>query len=148
MRTSNPDSEKFKHVCKDSPNLTILTKSATSGELQLVFTHVSIGNKSHGKYITAFALTGLLEAPTVISINSYTIFDSAKDNIWVPVTKVLLCAAVSNPIRSKKQRYCMALNAVLLLPFLTESAILSSETTETNLPKVFAKCIATKVVEE
>ena len=29
MRTSEPSSEKFKRVCKDLPNLAILTKSAT-----------------------------------------------------------------------------------------------------------------------
>ena len=66
----------------------------------------------------------------------------------IPVTEVLLNAAVGNLTRSKKQRDWVALNAVILPPFLTEAAILDVKTSAANLLKVFAKCISTKGVEE
>ena len=37
MRASDPTDEKYKKVCKDFPNLAILTKRATPGEVQLTF---------------------------------------------------------------------------------------------------------------
>ena len=45
MCSSEPDANKFKNVCKDFPNLDILTKSSTLGEIQLKFGHASVGNK-------------------------------------------------------------------------------------------------------
>ena len=42
----------------------------------------------------------------------------------------------------------MALNAVLIHPLLTETTFLDSETSATNLLKVFTKCIAAKGSEE
>ena len=47
-RASEPAAKKFKKVCEDFPNLTILTKSATPGAVQLTFAHRIIGNKSLG----------------------------------------------------------------------------------------------------
>ena len=34
MRASEPAAEKFKNVCEDFPNLSILTKSSTPGDIQ------------------------------------------------------------------------------------------------------------------
>ena len=48
MRANEQDSEKYKKVCEDFPNFAILTKSATPGEVQLMFGHATIGNKSFG----------------------------------------------------------------------------------------------------
>ena len=45
MHMSNPSLEKYKKVFGNFPNLAILTKSATPGEVQLIFAHASIGNK-------------------------------------------------------------------------------------------------------
>ena len=67
MRASKPAAEKFKRVCEDFPNLAILTKSATPGEIQLTFGHVAVGNKSLGESVVAFALVGDLSSPSVTS---------------------------------------------------------------------------------
>ena len=48
VRASNPAAKKYKRVCKDFPNLAILTKSATPGRFQLMFVHAVVGNKSLG----------------------------------------------------------------------------------------------------
>ena len=72
----------------------------------------------------------------------------AGNKIRIPVTKVLSCASVGNLARSKKHRYWVVLNAVLLPPFLTEDAILDRKTTVANLLKLSAKCIAANLVEE
>ena len=48
MRANDPAVEIYKRVCEDLPNLLILTKSATTGEIQLTFSYVPIGNKSLG----------------------------------------------------------------------------------------------------
>ena len=46
MRASEPATEKYKNVCEEFPNLGILTKSSTLGEVQLTFGHATVGNKS------------------------------------------------------------------------------------------------------
>ena len=74
MRTSEPAREKFKRICKDFPNLAILSKSNSPGEVQLRFTLASIGNKSLGVCVTAFALVVSLEAPKVVSIDANIAF--------------------------------------------------------------------------
>ena len=66
MRASKLAAEKFKRVCEDFPNLTILTKSATPGDIQLTFGHVAVGNKSLGESSVAFSLAGNLRSPSVI----------------------------------------------------------------------------------
>ena len=47
MCAIEPAAEKYKKVCDDFPDLSILTESATLGESQLTFVHASVGNKSH-----------------------------------------------------------------------------------------------------
>ena len=69
-------------------------------------------------------------------------------HIRIPITEVLLCTAVVNPSISKKQRYWLALNAVLLLPLLTESAVWDGKMAAANLLKVFAKRSTNKGKEE
>ena len=66
MSTSEPATEKYKRVCEDFPNLTILTKSAMLGNIQLMFGHVAVGNKSLGESVVAFVLESDLSSPYVI----------------------------------------------------------------------------------
>ena len=58
MRVSDPAADKFKNVCKDFPNLAILTKSYTPGKIQLTFGHADVGNKSLGESIVSFPPRG------------------------------------------------------------------------------------------
>ena len=48
MRGSEPAADKFENICEDFPNLAILTKSSTLGEIQLTFGHAAVGNQSLG----------------------------------------------------------------------------------------------------
>ena len=66
MRASEAAVEKYKRVCEDFPNLTILTKSAMLGNIQLMFGHVAVGNKSLGESVVAFVLESDLSSPSVI----------------------------------------------------------------------------------
>ena len=93
MRTSKLAKEKFKCMCKYFPNLSLLTKSATQGEVQLTSAHTYIGNKSLGVYVTEFALVGLIDSPTVGSMNANTSFLKASNNIRILITEILLCNA-------------------------------------------------------
>ena len=74
MRASETDPDKFKNVCEDFPNLAILTKSSTPGEIQLKFGHTDVGNKSLGESVVAFDLAGNLSSPSVISFNTEIAF--------------------------------------------------------------------------
>ena len=56
MILDEPSSSKFKWVCTYLPNMAVLTKSATSKDIQGTYVHASVGNKSHGKTVTSFAL--------------------------------------------------------------------------------------------
>ena len=49
MHSNNPSRIKFRFICKDLPNLTILTKITASGEVQLKFYQTAIINKSSGE---------------------------------------------------------------------------------------------------
>ena len=69
MLASMPATEKFKNVCEDFPNWAILTKSSTPDEVQLMFGHSTIENKSLGESLQAFAHAGDLGSPSVISFN-------------------------------------------------------------------------------
>ena len=51
IRASVPATDKFKNICDDFPNLAILTKSSTLGEVQFTFGHSMVGNKSLGESI-------------------------------------------------------------------------------------------------
>ena len=48
--------KKYKKVCEDFPNITILTKSSTPGVVESTFGHVTVGNKSLGESAVAFDL--------------------------------------------------------------------------------------------
>ena len=142
MRASEPASDKFKNVCEDFPNLAILTKSSTPGEIQLTFGHAVIGNKSLGEPVVAFALAGDLSSPSVISFNIEIAFATDGEKIHLPITEVLLCAAAGDLVRSKKQHSWTSRNAVLFPPILTEATILHGESDTGELQKIFARSIA------
>ena len=74
MRASDPASKKYKKVCKDFPNLAILTKSATPGKVQLTFGHANVGEMSLGESVVAFALAGYLSSPSVVSPRLTSLF--------------------------------------------------------------------------
>ena len=141
MRASEPATEKSKKVCEDFPNLGIMTKSSTPGEVQLTFGHATVGNKSLGESIQAFALAGDLGSPSVISFNLKIAFAPEGEKIRLPITEVLLCAAAGNLARSKKQRDWHSLNTVLLPPFLTEVAIIHGKSDAGEPLKIFARLI-------
>ena len=60
MLSDEPSGAKFKRVCADFPNIVLLTKSATPGNIQVTFVHVFVGNKSFRETFTAFTLAGSL----------------------------------------------------------------------------------------
>ena len=66
LRASEPAADKSKKFCKDFPNLAILKKSSTTGEIQLTFGHAAVGNKSLGESVVAFALAVDISSPSVI----------------------------------------------------------------------------------
>ena len=113
MSVRDPVAETFKKVCEDFPNLTILTKSATPGKVQLMFGHATVGNKSLGESVVTFALAGYLSLPSVVSIKMDIIFAVDSDNIRLLIMEVLPCAASEDLTRSKKQQDWTPHNAVL-----------------------------------
>ena len=98
---SVPATEKFKKICEDFPNLAILTKSSTPGEVQLTFGHYTVGNKSLGESFQAFALVGDLGSTSVISFNLEIVFAPEGEKIHHPITQVLLRAAAGDLKGSK-----------------------------------------------
>ena len=80
-------------TCEKFPNLGILTKSSTHGEIQLTFGHTAVGNKSLGESVVAFALAGDLGSPSVISFILEIAFATDGENIQLPIVEVLLSAA-------------------------------------------------------
>ena len=141
MHANEPAAEKFKRICEDFPNLAILTKSATPGQIQLTFGHAAVGNKSLGESVVAFAIAGDLISPSVISLKIEIAFAADGDKISLPIAEVLLRAAAGNLARSKNQRDWNPCNTVLLPPFLTEAAILHGELDAGKLLKIFARSI-------
>ena len=121
MRTSEPAAKKYKRVCKDFPNLAILTKSATPGDIKLTFVHAAVGKNSLGESVVDFALAGDLSSPSVVYLKIEIAFAADVNNIRLPIAEVLLRAAASNLVCSKKQRDWTLRNAVLLPPCLTEA---------------------------
>ena len=138
MHASETAAEKFKNVCEDFPNLTILTKSSTPGEIQLTFGHAAVGNKSLGESIVAFALTGNLSSPSLISYNIKIAFAADGEKIRLTIAEVLLRAAAANLARSNKKPDWTSYNAVLFPQFLTEAAILHGESDAGELLNIFA----------
>ena len=125
IHASEPAAEKYKNVCEDFPNLAILTKSSTLGEIQLTFGHAAVRNKSLRESVVAFALAGYLSLPSDISFNIEIAFPNDGEKIRLLIAEVLLRATAGDLARSNKQHDCNSRNAVLLPPFLTEAAILS-----------------------
>ena len=138
MPASEPAAEKYKRVCKDFPNLDILTKIATPGEIQLMLGHADVGNKSLGESVMAFSLAGDLSSPSMISLKIEIALAADGDEIRLPIAEVLLRAAAGDLAQSKKQRDWNPHNTVLLPPFPTEAAILHSESDAGNLLNIFA----------
>ena len=66
MSTSEPANKKYKKVCGNFHNLTILNRSAMPGEVQLTFTYVSVGNMYLGEYVTSSALAGSMKSHSVV----------------------------------------------------------------------------------
>ena len=89
MRANEPAAKKYKKFCDDFPNLAILTKSTTLGEVQLTFTHATVGNNSLGESVLALALAGKIDSPSVISINTDIAFAIDGDKIRLPIIEVL-----------------------------------------------------------
>ena len=141
MRASEPAADKYKNLCEDFPNLGILTKSSTPGEIQLTFGHAAVGNKSMGESVVDFALAGDLDSPSVNSFNLDIAFATNGQKIRLPIVEVLLCAAAGVLARSKKQCNWTSRNTVLLPPFLTEATILHGKSDAGELQKIFARSI-------
>ena len=76
---------------------------------------------------------------TVVSVNIERAFASNGEKIRLPTTEVLLRAAARELEKSKKRRYWMDRNAVLLPPFLTDIALTVGETTAEALMKIFSE---------
>ena len=127
MRLYKMAAHKFKQVCADFPNLALPTNSVKPGEVQVMYSHASVGNKSLGEIVTTFVLEVLLEAPTVVTINAEHNFSGAVYQIPLPITKLLLHAAIGDLSNSKNLRNCAALNAVFLPPLLTNGVIFKGE---------------------
>ena len=81
-----------------------------------MFGHATVGNKSLGEYIQAFALAGDLGSPSIISFNLEISFAPDGGKIRLPITEVLLRAAAGDLARSKNQRDWQSLNAVFSCP--------------------------------
>ena len=141
MRASKTAADKYKNVCEDFPNIVTFTKSSTPVEIQLMFGHTVVGNKSLEESIVAFALAGDLGSPSVISFYLEIAFSTDREKIRLPIAEVLLRAAAGNIVRSNNQRNWKSRNSVLLPPFLTESAILHGELDAGDLLNIFARSI-------
>ena len=137
MCASEPAAVKFKRVCEDFPNLAIFTKSATLGDIQLMFDHAAVGNKSLGESVVSFALTSDLSSPSVISLKIEIAFAAYGNKIRLPIAEVFLRAAAGDLARSKNQRDWTPHNVILLPPFLTEAAILHSKSDAGKLLNIF-----------
>ena len=147
MCTSDLSAKKYEKFCKDFPNITILTKSAMPGEFQLMFGHATVGNNSLGGSAMALALAGYLSSPSSVYVKIDIAFAAYGDKICLPIAEVLLRATAGNLARSKKQRDWTPHNAVLLLPFLAEAAILHGESDAGKLLNIFA-CSITEWAKE
>ena len=104
MPVSNPSAKEYKKVCNDFPNIAILTKSATPGEVQSTLYHVTVGNKYLGESVVVSNLAEDLDSPSVVSIKMEIAFSAEGENIRLPITEFLLRTAAGNLARSKKQR--------------------------------------------
>ena len=147
MCSDKPAGSKLNRVITDFPNLAVLTKSTTPGEIQAMYVHTSIRNKFFGEMVTNFVLEGSLEASTVVSIDIERALARNGKKVHYLTTKVLLLAATGKLAKSKKLREWMARNAVLFPPFLTDTALNDRETTVEALLKIFTDRINNQEVE-
>ena len=120
MRASEPVTKNYKRACKNFPNLTILTNSATTGKIQLTFGHADVENKYLGESVVDFALAGDRSSTSFISLNIDIAFAADGDKICLLIAEVLLRAATGNLAYSKKQRDWNLPNTVFLPQFITE----------------------------
>ena len=148
MHMNKPDNEKYKKVCKYLPNIAIVTKSSTLGEVQLAFAHTSVGNTPLGESVTAFALAGSLDSPSVVLIDVNIAFSMDGDNIRLQISEVLLRTAAGDLASSNKQRYWTPINAILIPPLLMEAQILCRETSTEYLLKTFTCTITERSTGE
>ena len=102
---------------------------------------MAVGKKSLGESVVSFALVGDLSLPSVIFMKIEITFAAYGNKIRRPIAEVLFCAGPGNLARSKKQRDWTPRNAVLLPPFLTETAILHGKLDMGELLKIFARSI-------
>ena len=72
-------------------------------------------------------MAGFLKSRTVFMIDVEHAFASTSDNIRLPTIEVLLCTAVGDLINLKKLRNWAALDAILLLPFLSNAVVLEGD---------------------
>ena len=143
LMSSNETSDiKFKRLCADLPNIAILTKSATPGEVQMSFCHMIIVNNSHRETITTFSLMVSPKFITDVEIDTKRAFTRADDKIRFPTTEVLLCATAGDLVRSKKPHNWVTINAVLLLSLITKAVILDGQAYATEFFKFFSSRIA------
>ena len=102
MRLDDLSISKFKWVFTDFPNITLITKSITYGEVQVMYAHMSVGNKPLGEIVTNFDLAGSLEAPAVVTNDVERSFAVAGNKICLPTIEVLLRIAAGDLSMSKK----------------------------------------------
>ena len=95
MCRSDLANKKYKKEHDNFPNIAILTKSATPGEVQLKFTHVFFRNKSFGESVAVFSLAGSLELPSVVSIDVNITF--TMDDKKICLSPVPLMATLRGP---------------------------------------------------
>ena len=148
MCASNPGAEKYKRVCEDFPNVSILTYSATSIVIQLTFGHAAGGNKSLWESVVALLLVGDLSSSSTIFPKTEIAFSVDCDKICLLIVEVFLCAVAADLLRSKKQRIWTPCNTVLLPPFLMEATILHGKLDAGELLKIFARSIMEWANEE
>ena len=85
MQSDEPAGANFKCVCADFPNIALLTKSTTPGDIQVKFGRASIGNKSLRETIDALDLARSLESLMVVSINAENEFSRNSEKIYLLV---------------------------------------------------------------
>ena len=91
-----------------------------------------------------FALSGSLDSPSVVLININIAFATYGENICLPTTEVILRAAADKLARSKNHQDWKPRNAVLLLPFLTEAAIIDWRSDTGELLRIFARSVTNR----
>ena len=128
VHSDDPATAKFKPVCTYLPKISLVTKGATPGEVQVTYARASSGNKSLGETVTNFSLEGFLEVTTLVTISSERAFAGSSNKIHLPATKVLLSAASWDLSKLNKICYWAAMNYDPLPSFLTKAVILKGET--------------------